>query len=289
MLGCSKSESKSKMKQNKKTILFFTMTAVFFAAVFVHIYFSSQTQVTSVPEVEIISPMPQESTVTGLIVPHFAPVSYMTEDALKQVTTIPDLIILIGPNHHEAGAFPITTGIYQSQIFHHDTNFATEKIQQLASLGIVQRDDAVISGDHSIGTPLPIILSRFPNAKVLAIVLKYRPNPQNIEKLILGLESISTTNTLIIASLDFSHYLSSDIAPQKDSETEKYIAAHDYKHIESLSNDYLDSPWTLITFLKYLEAHGVYEGKQLIHTNTGQVAGQTIESSTSFFTYIFQK
>lgn len=277
------------MKQNKKIILFLTTTAVFFAAVFVHWYFSLQTQVTSLQKGEMISPVLQESTITGLIVPHFAPVSYMTEDALKQVTTTPDLIILIGPNHYEAGAFPITTGIYQSQIFHYDTNFATEKIQQLASLGIVQKDDVVISGDHSMGTPLPIILSRFPNAKIVPLVLKYHQNPQNIEKLVRGLESISTSNTLIIASLDFSHYLSSDIAPQKDAETEKYIASHDYKHIETLSNDYLDSPWTLITFLKYLEAHGVYEGKQLVHTNTGQVAGQTIESSTSFFTYIFQK
>ncbi len=275
------------MKQNKKTIIFCTMTAVFFAAVFVRMYFFEQTQIISVQKEEVSSLAVPEVNVTGLIVPHFAPVSYMTQDALKQVTTTPDLIILIGPNHFEAGAFPITTGVYQPQMFSRNANFDTAKMQQLVALGIVQRDEGVISGDHSIGTPLSIILSRFPNAKVLPIVLKYQQNSQNIEKLVRGLQSISTSNTLIVASLDFSHYLSSDIAPLKDAQTKQYIAARDYKHIEGLSNDYIDSPWTLITFLKYLEASGVHEGKQLAHTNTGQIAGQTIESSTSFFTYIY--
>lgn len=281
------------MKQNKKTILFFALTAVILTAVFVHFHNSNKflsSDEERPGEVEHIVDLiveNQSSTVTGLIVPHFAPVSSMTEDALKQVTTTPDLIILIGPNHYEAGAFPITTGVYQSQTFHHDASFDTAKMQALVALGIVQKNESVISGDHSIGTPLPLIFSRFPNAKVIPVILKYHQSPQNIEKLLRGLESISTSSTLIVASLDFSHYLSSDIAPIKDAQTQKYIEIYDYKHIEELSNDYIDSPWTLITFLKFLQATGVEQGRILGHTNTGQVAGQIIESSTSFFTYIY--
>jgi AmmeMemoRadiSam system protein B len=118
--------------------------------------------------------------------------------------------------------------------------------------------------------------------------LKYRQNEDDMQKLILALQSISSKNILLVASVDFSHYLSSDIASSKDAETQKYFQNHDYKRIEALSSDYIDSPWTLITFLKYLEQNGLSEGRELSHTNTGKLAGQTIESSTSFFTYIFK-
>ena len=134
---------------------------------------------------------------------------------------------------------------------------------------------------------MPFIVQRFPSTPIIPIILKYHQKAEDIDRLITTLQSISSSSTLIIASLDFSHYLSSDIAPIKDAKMQKYIENRDYKQIEGLSNDYIDSPWTLITFLRYLELAGVTQGQMLEHTNTGQVAGQIIESSTSFFTYIY--
>lgn len=231
----------------------------------------------------------QQTQVTGLIVPHFAPVSNLIIDALKQVTTTPDLIILIGPNHYEVGTSPIITGVYNSAKLQITPKFATEQMQRLAKIGAATKEDSIISGDHSIGTPLPFIALQFPNTPILPIILKYHQNLDNIQKLLSALQSISARNTLIIASVDFSHYLSSAIAPQKDTETQKYIAEHNYAKLEKLSNDFIDSPWSLITFLKYLEQNGVQNGRELAHINTGQLAGQIIESSTSFFTYIYKK
>ncbi len=264
-------------------ITIFAVTAVILTVVFVYRE-ESYTVVTST-QVEFLEK--QSQNITGLIVPHFDPVSNLTINALKEVSTRPDLIILIGPNHHEAGNSPIITGSYISPKLSLSPKFATEKMHQLSQMKVASYEDSVISGDHSIGTPLPFIVHQFPNTPIVPIVLKYHQNSADIQNLIQTLQKISTNNTLIIASLDFSHYLSSDIAPVKDAQTQKYIEAHDYKHIEGLSNDYIDSPWTLITFLRYLEVNGIQNGRELAHTNTGQVAGQTIESSTSFFTYIY--
>jgi AmmeMemoRadiSam system protein B len=229
----------------------------------------------------------QSRSITGLIVPHFDPVSNLTIDALQQVTSTPDLIILIGPNHHEAGSSPIITGSYISSKLSVRPVFAIEKMHTLAQMKVASYEDVTLSGDHSIGTPLPFIVQKFPNVPIIPIILKYHQSPEDIQNLLRALQKVSSSSTLIIASLDFSHYLSSDIAPIKDAQMQQYIETHDYKHIEGLSNDYIDSPWTLITFLRYLEANGVQNGRELAHTNTGQVAGQMIESSTSFFTYIY--
>ncbi len=285
----------------KSFITIFIVTAVVLTAVFVFSFqdnlrlnsihsIKSEGELTKGPlgnEIVIASETKQSRIVTGLIVPHFDPVSKLTIDALRHVTTTPDLIILIGPNHFEVGTSPVITGSYISAKLPLRPLFATEKMHELVKQRVASYEDAVISGDHSVGTPLPFIVHQFPNTPILPIVLKYRQKAEDIEQLLAALQKISTENTLIIASLDFSHYLSSDIAPIKDAQTKQYIAARDYKHIEGLSNDYIDSPWTLITFLRYLEANGIKNGRELSNTNTGQVAGQMIESSTSFFTYIY--
>ncbi len=272
------------MKKSSITIM--AITAVAFAAVFVfHKKFTQE----NVGENFLANPQVKtSSTFTGLIVPHFDPVSYMTVDALDQVHIKPDLIILIGPNHHEAGVGRIITGKYISPKLRESVAFDETTMQALVQMHAATREDTILSGDHSIGTPLPFLVHKFPGVKVLPIILKYHQQQEDIDRLVTALQKISSGNILIVASIDFSHYLSSDIAPLKDAETEKYIAAHDYKHIASLNNDYIDSPWSLITFLKYLDVSGVHEGRQLAHTNTGLIAGQTIESSTSFFTYIFK-
>lgn len=281
-------------------LLIFAITAALLTAVFVFLYQknSRSNDIDFIKgEAELVNGPVQKNTViesetkqshtTGLIVPHFAPVSNLTVDALDHVSTTPDLIILIGPNHHEAGNSPVITGSYISSKLLVHPIFATDKMYTLAQMHVATYEDAVISLDHSMGTPLPFIVQKFPNVPVLPIVLKYHQNPENIEHLVAALQNISSPNTLIVASVDFSHYLPSDITPQKDADTQTYIASHDYAHIAALSNDYIDSPWSLITFLKYLDAAGVRDGKLLAHTNTGKVIGETIESSTSFFTYIY--
>lgn len=280
-----------------KKIIFtiITLTAVLLTVVFV--FWNSfsknqnQSQSSLVTNTVITSSIKTEDQkkVSGIIVPHFEPVADLIFDALKHVTTTPDLIILIGPNHFEAGSHPIITGVYSSSKLLSRPDFARDQMQRLVKMGVASKEDSVISRDHSIGTPLAILSQKFPEAKILPIILKYRQNPENIQKLLSSLHSISSKNILIVASLDFSHYLSSEIAPEKDAQTAKYIENHDYGQIQNLSSDFLDSPWTLITFLKFLEKNGVQNGTQLAHTNTGQLAGQVIESSTSFFTYIFAK
>jgi AmmeMemoRadiSam system protein B len=272
----------------------FALTAVFFTAVFVlwiQSLYTSQDFDRPVEASETGHSFERDAEpkkIVGLIVPHFEPVSFLTRDALKEVDMKPDIVILIGPNHFEEGSRPVIIGEYSSSKLRVRPKFALEEMKRFRSMGFASQEDFVISADHSIGTPLSILSEQFPDAKILPIVLKYRQNEDDMQKLILALQSISSKNILLVASVDFSHYLSSDIASSKDAETQKYIQNHDYKRIEALSSDYIDSPWTLITFLKYLEQNGLSEGRELSHTNTGKLAGQTIESSTSFFTYIFK-
>jgi len=270
--------------KKKSLLLTSTITAVFLAAVFVFVWMRDAPP----SSLESASESITSSTVVGLIVPHYEPVSFLTKQALEQVHTEPDLIILIGPNHFEAGQGRILTGNYRGQNFGRPFQFAEDEMQHLLNTKIALREDKIISKEHSIGTPLPLLQERFPKAKILPIILKYHQSQEDIDRLIATLQKFSDQDILIVGSIDFSHYRSSDIAPLFDDQTQKYIVTRDYQKIQTLNNDYVDSPWGLILLLQYLEKRGVISQKVIAHTNTGLVAGETIESSTSFLTYIFE-
>lgn len=273
--------------QPQKNIFWKVITAVFFAAVFLIVFWNMKNSEKIFVEPDI--PQKNSSTLIGLIVPHHDPVSFLTREALSQVHFKPDLIILIGPNHFEAGKSPRIVGQYQSLGRKKTPVFASKEMNELVSQNIVVQDDSVITQEHAIGVPLPFIQEKFGSTPILPIILKYHQNAQDIERLVNALVRLSDNkNILIIGSIDFSHYISSDIAPLRDAETKQYIEKRDYQKIATLSNEYLDSPWSLITLLQYLGKREVIGERLIAHTNTGLVAGMTIESSTSFLTYIFE-
>jgi len=270
--------------KKKVLILVTTITAVFLAAVFVFVSPPKEKEESVIPDTESRT----NSTVTGVIVPHHDPVSFLTKDVLQQVQIKPELIILIGPNHFEAGEGRIITGKYVGQNLGGPFSFAENKMQELVSMKVALREDSVISQEHAIGVPLSLLQEKFPTVPVLPIILKYRQTSEDIDRLVVALQKFSDKDILIVGSIDFSHYISSDLAPLRDADTQKYIAARDYQKIQTLNNEYLDSPWSLITLLQYLEKRGVSSQKLIGHTNTGLVAGEVIESSTSFMTYILK-
>lgn len=266
------------------------ITAVFFVAVFVFVQCMQKDQ-TDIETSSVLpnAEVPATTTTIGLIVPHHDPVSFLTQDALKEVSLKPDLIILIGPNHFEAGSQPILTGRYNSSHLGRAPVFATAEMNELVQMKVALQDDAVITHEHAIGVPLPFLQEKFASTPILPLVLKYHQSPRDIQRFVQALETLSRDkNILIVGSIDFSHYISSDIAPLRDAEMKQYIAKKDYQKIATLSNEYLDSPWSLITLLQYLGKNGVTEERLIAETNTGLVAGTSIESSTSFLTYIFE-
>lgn len=276
----------------KKTRLTLTgiITAVFFAAVFVFVQFIQTDQTGRDTSSVLENPVVATSTKTiGLIVPHHDPVSFLTQDALAQVKFKPDLIILIGPNHFEAGSHPILTGTFNSSNRGVSPVFAVAQMNELLQMKVALQDDAVLSHEHAIGVPLPFLQEKFGSTPILPLIFKYHQEREDINRFVHALETVSRDkNVLIVGSIDFSHYISSDIAPLRDVETKQYISQKNYQKIATLSNEYLDSPWSLITLLQYLEKNGVTGQRLIAHTNTGLVAGTSIESSTSFLTYIFE-
>lgn len=164
-----------------------------------------------------------------------------------------DNIFIIGPNHLEIGNSKI---IYEPDFI-----------------------------DQSMTALDPFIVNSFPGSKVTHIVMKHDISKEECRQLAKQLGDMPGNN-LLIASIDFSHYLPSSQAEKNDEQSYRRIQNRDYDGILKMNSDYLDSPGALVTALMYFDQKGANNMKFLDYQNSGRL-GNPYEGTTSYFSIIF--
>ncbi len=230
---------------------------------------------------------PKHSAVRGVILPHHL----VAEDMIVEVLASFDSshikrIILIGPNHVERGGHTALLPGVNWEIEGERFTLDQERLSELQEEGVIMRDDAAVMAEHAISVPLPFIQDVMPGVKILPIILSEN---QSIERLqTLGKRLAPDEQTLIIASIDFSHYLSLDQANINDEATRTLISDWDYAGLYDLNSDYLDSSSAMIAFLAAMEAAGAADSQVINHSNSALILGAGYDYTTSYFTMIFR-
>lgn len=159
-----------------------------------------------------------DRTIKGIVSPHAGfvfsgPVAAHGFSALAQCG-FPETFVILGPNHHGTGSSVATTT--------HDfqTPLGTMEVDvELA--GAIHRgliDDDVVSHrhEHSIEVQLPFILYLSPKAKFVPVCMLMQDYKSATEVgRIIG-EAMEGRDVVVIASTDFSHYVSPEVAKEKD-------------------------------------------------------------------------
>lgn len=130
---------------------------------------------------------------------------------------IPDLVILLGPNHTGAGSsvsvFP-EGGEWESPLGG-DVVHDKETIYELCKHPLFNRDASAHSGgEHSLEVIIPMIRYFNPKAKVVCITIKHL----NINEILSAAEHISecAKQALILVSSDFNHFEDVETTEIKD-------------------------------------------------------------------------
>ncbi len=201
-------------------------------------------------------------------------------------------IVIIGPNHYERGAVNILTA---------DIAWSTPKglikqnssiIRSLLDKYGVQSDPTVIQGDHSVTGIMPVIAQFMPNARIIPLILKAETSTAQISSLALGLGEILPQNSAVIASVDFSHYLSAEEAAAHDKITAKLLTGLDSSGIMSFGtafNDYVDSPASISLLFELMKNFGSVKSVILANTNSGLLANNMSVPVTSYFEMVYYR
>jgi hypothetical protein len=224
----------------------------------------------------------------GGIVPHHMLASDLMAEFYSKLDPKTETVILVGPNHDELGASDILTTASNFESLDGIVKNNQKITLNLAQKNLAQINDQVFLKEHSILIHIPYIKHYLPQAKIVPLIFKQKTPLLKIENLKEKLTPyLEQENTLLIASVDFSHYLAPKISNQKDQESIAAIQQKNYRQIQTFHHDHLDSPASIILILKTLEEIGYPQPKILQNTDSATLLQDPQAENTSYFTVLF--
>lgn len=234
-------------------------------------------------------PISSDKKIWGAVMPHHLLAHQMIADVFSKMQNAPpNLLILVGPNHENIGSRILVSSLGWQTPFG-TVEVDKEAVDYLLATHMVKQDDYAFSTEHSMGNLMPFVKYYLPNTKVVPIICHHDVSKKEAEQLAEHLSPLLKKGAVIVASVDFSHYLVSQEAVQMDSQTLKAIREKDWDRIFAMGNDHLDSPSALGILFFAMENMGITDFTVLDNTNSGILLGNDMIETTSYMTILFQK
>lgn len=191
--------------------------------------------------------------IQAAILPHHTDIGQQIDEFWSEIAlrSSPEVIVIVGPAHWDQGVADVqtTTGIWKTPFG--DVKTDSKLIKKLA----IQNESKSFENEHSIGVHTPYIANYFPNIPIVPVIAKSRAGLSDADDFVSGLKMLDK-KILLIASIDFSHYLSQEQSLANDVEVQEVIAEKDFDGIDSMGPDYMDSSFALDTFLLWQNSVG---------------------------------
>lgn len=254
----------------------------------------------------------------GLLLPHHLLAKKFIQKIYDENTDASiKTVIVISPNHFDYGQNNIQT----TNVDYNNTEAKPPQIIQINQYFIKKISTAIepafFPKEHGIYNHIPFITKAFPNAKLVPIIIKKTTPQKQLDQLIQALSTNISDKTIVIASIDFSHYVDEKIALQTDQKIIDYLtnwskpddSSSEIPTQVTASLDYLrelaktdnsaspmddhgnktgvamDSPESLYVFLRLLELHQIHNFSFWKRTSTYTLSG--IDNPNLNTTHIF--
>ena len=229
-----------------------------------------------------------DGKIKGAIVPHHLMAGFVISDVFGALKTEnPRTVVVIGPNHRNLGEHMLLTADQSWQTPFGILDADAEKIERLLTFGKAGKDREVLVDEHAVAGILPYVKYYLPNARVVPIIFKQPLGEAEVIEFSNILSGVIDRNTIVVAAVDFSHYLPNKIAQDRDKVTWKAIEEFSIVKILGFSNEYLDGPAAMAVFLTAMQQAGGTKIRLLQHTNSGEILKNDFTPSTSYFGVLF--
>lgn len=175
--------------------------------------------------------------------------------------------ILIGPSHNFS-----VSGLFLSNATHWRTPLGLVKIadinSQLAKENNFTINDEVHKPEHALEVEIPFLQTVAPNIEIVPIIIG-RLNAEQQLEFAAVLNQYLDSETVLVVSVDLSHYHEYDEAVELDNQSIKHILDLDSRGILA---DEIDAPWAVASVLE-LAKRNSWQPKLLKYANSGDVMG----------------
>lgn len=219
-----------------------------------------------------------------VIVPHHLVADRQIAEALAYVAearrSLPTRrIILMGPNHFFRGEGQVITDSRAWETNYGEVAPDRDFIKNLRTKNFASEEEGIIAGDHAVTALLPFVEKFFPDALFVPLLVREPISQRNAKSFGEFLARTVAEDTLVIASIDFAHYVTKAVADEYDKASIAAIAALDLDFFEKQIQ--ADGRQILMILANFLKKTGHTKFTLLGHTNSAELMGNLAEPSTT--------
>ena len=227
-------------------------------------------------------PVAEEKVFGGIVSHHFFVEKEIARFFLPLRKQQPKVVVIIGPNHFNAGHNAMLTTQYPYITPWGNLEPDLELSNKLAASGLITVEERPFEKEHSISALVSFVKYTFPDTKLIPIILKKNVSQARLDELVTQLDILLPKDSLVIASVDFSHHSNRVVADFHDEKSLATIQSFDF---ESLARLEIDSPSSIYATLRFLEKRGAQKTSYFKHLNSATFANNL--SSEDVTSYLF--
>jgi len=273
------------MKGNLRTIIFllFVLTSFLLISFFI---FENKIKL----PFSLYIPKNQISISAG-VTPHHLIVKDLIENFFGYISSKekPETIVLLAPDHFQAGDI---LGNNFITISPNTQKFYGMKTDRFLIKGLSSKINLIFNTpsirlDHGITDLMPFIKKHFPNAKIAPFIIPFNISLEETNQFAISLNSLASSKTIVIASVDFSHYLPDSAAKFHDVASIRTLINFQKTNFKKLD---VDSWQALYIARAFAYLRNKEFPKVIAYSNSANFfRNKSIDETTSYFSLVFEE
>ena len=238
---------------------------------------------------DVASYEPSSVRLTGITSPHHLLASHLVALGFRAASGFRyKRIILLSPDHFFKSDKPFATTTHGFDTATGRVATDARAVGQLLDGKEWIEESCLFDKEHGVRALLPFLHHYFPEASVVPVAISIRTRRADWERMAEALAPLVDSETLIVQSTDFSHYLPHHVARRFDQQTLNIIASGSLDAIAGLRQpDHADSAGAL--YIQTALQRRLHGAAPLVvaNENMQQYSSGHIEETTSYLVILF--
>jgi len=225
------------------------------------------------------------------VVPHHLLAKHLIQDFFCYICSRerPETVVLLSPDHFNTASMlgnSFITLLPETQKFY-GIEVDGSLIRVLSSRNSLIFNNAGVSLEHGITSLIPFIKKYLPETKIVPLVIPCSISRKKVNNFTSYLNSAAPLKTIVIASVDFSHYLPPRVAQFHDIKSIRTLINFEKENFENLEVDSWQSLYIARAFAQLRKG----EFPEIIgYSNSADfLKDKYPEKSTSYFSVVFKE
>ncbi len=225
------------------------------------------------------------------VIPHHLLAKDIMEDFFSYISSQEKLktIVILSPDHFQSGILMESNSFITIGLEGDDEKFNNLKIDILLWGKLFKENKMILNNsavvaEHGVTTLLPYIKKYFPETNILPILIPADITIEQVEQLVKTIDENTLLSTIVVASIDFSHYLPSQAAGFHDVKSIRVLLNFEEENFKNIEVDCWQALYAARFFAKLRQK----EVPRIIeHKNSTDFSNLELEETTSYFSVVF--